>query len=125
MLGKTLNFLVEVGAQGLATLRLGACVVNGHLAACAKVAVDHAGSKTESRKSLGAYLDKEVEGFAEHPERDDLLQSLWEFTEELADLIRSKENSIWAFIVRNGYRPAMLRSRFDFIVGNPPWLSYR
>jgi hypothetical protein len=95
------------------------------IAASAKVAMDHAGSKAESRKSLSAYLSKEVEGFAQHAERDDLLEALWQFTDELADLIRSKENSIWAFIVRNGYRPAMLRARFDFVVGNPPWLSYR
>jgi SAM-dependent methyltransferase len=95
------------------------------IAACAKVALDHARSKMENRKSLGAYVDKEVPSFAPHPERDSLLGSLWKFTEELADLIRGKENSIWAFIVRNGYRPAMLKGRFDFIVGNPPWLSYR
>jgi methylase of polypeptide subunit release factors len=43
----------------------------------------------------------------------------------LSDLIKRKQNSIWAFIVRNSYRPAMLRDRFDFILGNPPWLTYR
>ena len=49
----------------------------------------------------------------------------WEFTSELARLIRSQRNSIWAFIIRNGYRTAILRERFDYIVGNPLWLSYR
>jgi hypothetical protein len=40
-------------------------------------------------------------------------------------MIRKRENSIWAFIIRNSYRPAMMRQQFDVIVGNPPWLSYR
>ena len=95
------------------------------IAACAKVAMDHAASKTENSKSLEAYLAKDVQGFVVHPQRIELLDALWRFTDELADLIRNKENSIWAFIVRNGYRPAMLRGRFDVIVGNPPWLAYR
>jgi len=56
---------------------------------------------------------------------DAMVASLWQFTEELARLIKRRENSIWAFIVKNTYRPAMLRERFDYIVGNPPWLSYR
>jgi len=43
----------------------------------------------------------------------------------LADLIRERQNSIWSFIIRNSYRPAMLKGQFDFIIGNPPWLSYR
>ena len=53
------------------------------------------------------------------------LAALWEFTSHLADLIAQEHNSIWAFVVRNAYKPAMLRESFDVIVGNPPWLSYR
>jgi len=41
-------------------------------------------------------------------------------------LIKSKRNSIWSFILKNTYRPAFLRlEKVDYIVGNPPWLSYR
>lgn len=43
-----------------------------------------------------------------------------------ARLIKQKRNSIWAFILKNSYRPTFLRKqKVDFIVGNPPWLSYR
>lgn len=43
-----------------------------------------------------------------------------------ARLIKQKRNSIWAFILKNTYRPTFLRKqKVDFIVGNPPWLSYR
>ena len=43
----------------------------------------------------------------------------------MAELIQQKQNSIWSFIIRNSYRPAMLRQQFDFIIGNPPWVAYR
>jgi N-6 DNA Methylase len=65
------------------------------------------------------------------PELSDLLEyekvldALWQFTKDLAELIKAKQNSIWSFIIRNSYRPAMLKKQFDLIIGNPPWLSYR
>jgi len=44
----------------------------------------------------------------------------------LTKLINKKKNSIWPFILKNAYRPAFLRfEKVDYVVGNPPWLSYR
>lgn len=44
----------------------------------------------------------------------------------LAKLITEGRNGIWAYILKNQARPLMLAERkFDCIVGNPPWLSYR
>jgi hypothetical protein len=35
-------------------------------------------------------------------------------------------NSVWRFILNNAYQPELLvRRKFAFVVGNPPWLSYR
>jgi methylase of polypeptide subunit release factors len=35
-------------------------------------------------------------------------------------------DTVWRFILKNAYRPALLAHRkFAFVVGNPPWLSYR
>lgn len=35
-------------------------------------------------------------------------------------------DTVWQFILRNACAPAILaRRRFRFVVGNPPWLSYR
>ena len=70
-------------------------------------------------------LKKIAPQLADHENADTMIDAVWKFTAELSDLIKSNQNSIWAFIVRNSYRPAMLRDRFDFILGNPPWLSYR
>lgn len=33
-------------------------------------------------------------------------------------------DSIWKFILQNSYKPIFLMNRFDFVVGNPPWLTY-
>jgi SAM-dependent methyltransferase len=33
-------------------------------------------------------------------------------------------DSIWTFILQNSYKPVFLRNRFDFVIGNPPWLTY-
>lgn len=95
------------------------------IAAASTIAVDHAKTSKESAVSLEAYLLKEFPALEAHAERADIVASLWEYVVALADLITKKKNSIWAFIIRNSYRPAMLRKQFDVLVGNPPWLSYR
>jgi hypothetical protein len=95
------------------------------ITAAAKIALDHAEQGTESPRMLAAYLKRIAPQIADHTDADRMIDAVWKFTAELSDLIKRKQNSIWAFIVRNSDRPAMLRDRFDFILGNPPWLSYR
>lgn len=35
-------------------------------------------------------------------------------------------DTVWRFVLKNAYRPAVLaRRKFVFVVGNPPWISYR
>jgi SAM-dependent methyltransferase len=35
-------------------------------------------------------------------------------------------DTVWRFVLKNAHRPALLAHRkFAFVVGNPPWLSYR
>lgn len=41
-------------------------------------------------------------------------------------MVQEGRDTIWAFILKNYYRPAYLRQHpFDIVTGNPPWLSYR
>ncbi len=35
-----------------------------------------------------------------------------------------QRDTIWKFILQNLYKPILLKQRFDFIIGNPPWLTY-
>ncbi|MFH1221402.1 MAG: N-6 DNA methylase [Candidatus Eisenbacteria bacterium] len=45
--------------------------------------------------------------------------------ETLKLMIETGRDTIWAFVLKNIYKPLFLRDRFDLVVGNPPWLSYR
>lgn len=49
------------------------------------------------------------------------------FAEELAkaigDLHRRGRNGLWAFVIRNSYRPALVAGRFNGLISNPPWLA--
>lgn len=52
--------------------------------------------------------------------------ALYETARTIAGLIKQGKNSIWAFILRNIYRPAYLQKKpFDVVIGNPPWISFR
>ena len=128
VLGRKPGFEVKFGGQSVSIpneLITSAELFDPAINACAKVALDHAKSGKENRKSLAKYLDKAVSGLTDLKDSEEAVTALWDFTETLSRLIQKKQNSIWAFIVRNGYRPAMLREKFKYIVGNPPWLSYR
>jgi len=46
--------------------------------------------------------------------------------QDIAKLIKRKKDTIWAFILKNKYKPLHLKDRkVNFLIGNPPWLSYR
>jgi len=65
---------------------------------------------------------------AQHPnllEDDVPLQKLFVISQALRNLIESKRDTIWAFVLKNIYKPLFLKGNFDFVVGNPPWLSFR
>jgi hypothetical protein len=95
------------------------------IAACAVIAADHATSEKETHKGLDQYLHQAVPALSNLLQRVEIVDALWSFVQNLAELIRHKQNSIWSFVIRNSYRPAMLREQFDIILGNPPWVAYR
>ena len=41
----------------------------------------------------------------------------------MASLAIGDRNGIWAFILRNAYRPGLLTGQFNGLVSNPPWLA--
>lgn len=58
-------------------------------------------------------------------EDETLTKALLHITKTLKSLIESKRDTIQAFVLKNSYKPLFLKNRFDFVVGNPPWLSFR
>ncbi len=95
------------------------------IAACTSVAEDHAKTQRETKATVSRHLAQAVPDLSTMLEYEAILEALWQFTMGLAELIRDRKNSIWSFIIRNSYRPAMSRQQFEIIIGNPPWLSYR
>jgi SAM-dependent methyltransferase len=55
----------------------------------------------------------------------DVVNALFHIAETLKDLIEKNRDSIWAFVLKNIYKPLFLKNRFDFVIGNPPWLAFR
>jgi hypothetical protein len=53
-----------------------------------------------------------------------LVDALFAIAEMLKDFIESDRDSIWSFILKNIYKPLFFRGKFDFLVGNPPWIVY-
>ena len=45
------------------------------------------------------------------------------FAAALATLERSGRNGLWLHMLKNGYRPAMVRGKFNAVVTNFPWLA--
>jgi hypothetical protein len=58
---------------------------------------------------------------------DDLEKSLsatiYALAHRMSELAVANRNGIWAFILRNTYRPGLLSGQFNGLVSNPPWLA--
>lgn len=67
---------------------------------------------------LGDAYSPELEERAE-----DLTQAAVILVNELAQRIINKRNGIWAFVLRNSYRPSLFAGRFNVIATNLPWLA--
>ena len=49
---------------------------------------------------------------------------LYRIYQALKEAKDNGRDSIWAFILQNSYKPVFLKNQFDFVIGNPPWLTY-
>ncbi len=52
-----------------------------------------------------------------------LSEGLYPLAHRMAELAVTGRNGIWAFILRNTYRPGLLTGHFNGLVSNPPWLA--
>lgn len=65
--------------------------------------------------ALGITLSAELE--------EVLSPSVFALVHRMAELAVAGRNGIWAFILRNTYRPGLLTGQFNGLVSNPPWLA--
>ncbi|MEM2696090.1 MAG: class I SAM-dependent DNA methyltransferase [Thermoproteota archaeon] len=54
---------------------------------------------------------------------DSELDTLTNFYATLLKLEEEGKNEVWVSIIRNAFAP-MLKGKFDYIVGNPPWVNW-
>ncbi|MCM8819971.1 MAG: N-6 DNA methylase, partial [Candidatus Omnitrophica bacterium] len=64
------------------------------------------------------YIRKQIPNIKE-------INNLLRLAKVLKSFIKEGKDTIWAFILKNTYKPIILLNKFDFVVGNPPWLVYR
>src|SRR6266446_6919725 len=63
--------------------------------------------------------------FGTATDSEEFVQAVYGIVETLKRFIDAERDSIWAFVLKNIYKPLFFRDRFDCIVGNPPWISFR
>ncbi|MCK6625500.1 MAG: SAM-dependent methyltransferase [Anaerolineae bacterium] len=56
-------------------------------------------------------------------QKDEIVNFFEEFTRKVELLDRDGRNGIWAYILRNSYRPGLVAGQFNGLVSNPPWLA--
>lgn len=47
------------------------------------------------------------------------------FYEKLCDLHFSGRNGFWPIILKNSFAPVFMQDKFDYLVGNPPWINWK
>ena len=87
---------------------------------CERLAEFSQGKKPDSRDVIGNAIRRKF------PQGTSLaaLQGFHEIYLALKTAKEQGRDSIWRFILQNLYRPLFLRGKFDYVVGNPPWLTY-
>jgi len=51
------------------------------------------------------------------------LDTLVDFYNKLRELEEEDKNGVWISVIRNAFAP-ILRGKFDYVVGNPPWVNW-
>ncbi|UTH11567.1 Eco57I restriction-modification methylase domain-containing protein [Macrococcoides canis] len=52
----------------------------------------------------------------------DVVHNLWK---SIFILHHSGKDSFWPIILKNSFAPVLLNEKFDFVVGNPPWIGWK
>jgi hypothetical protein len=81
--------------------------------------------RDESTLSLESFRDHAVHVAPTLAKSSSVVEMLFDLAALLHEFIRKPEDTIWAYILKNQYKPTFLTDQFDVVVGNPPWLSFR
>ena len=83
----------------------------------------------EMRLYAGKPTEEAIAGFQAYLKRQGYDRWLWLWLKNLRlmmKLVQEGRDTIWAFILKNYYRPIFFcQKSFTLVAGNPPWLAYR
>jgi SAM-dependent methyltransferase len=89
---------------------------------CAEYARSTAHESLPSKDLLGNFLRRNYPALVENAV---WWNTLYELFQVLRKKIRERKDTIWAFVLKNVFKPLLMKERFDVLVGNPPWLTYK
>lgn len=84
--------------------------------------MDELSESIEKSRSFQVYANLSLSKYNLTPHQYDCVQSLYD---KLITLHRSAQDSFWGKIIKNSFAPVILSEKFDFVVGNPPWVSWK
>lgn len=115
----TFNVTVDNGSYAIDTRGVSAPEAFDALITFCDELVDRYGELLSRERffQLGASLFDDSQSRDLPSQLYDIYSAMWGANNEGRD-------SIWKFILQNSYKPIFLMGRFDFVVGNPPWLTY-
>ena len=85
----------------------------------ARDSLDQITLDTAGRSLAGAAADTPVPAYL----KEIFAGTAFALAHRMAKLAIDDRNGIWAFILRNAYRPGLLAGQFNGLVSNPPWLA--
>jgi type I restriction-modification system DNA methylase subunit len=91
------------------------------ISVCDDLADASKGAHAETKETLERALRKR---YTNGGLTSDIVDSFHKIYLGLKDAKEHDRDSIWKFVLQNSYKPFFLRQKFDFVLGNPPWLTY-
>lgn len=81
---------------------------------------------SELKPQIEVVVERALTSILNNIEKDNikkLIEFCFSLTSVLEKMQRDGKNGIWAFILENTYRPALVEGQFNAIVSNPPWMT--
>lgn len=89
----------------------------------ASIFLDILTESINNEESFGVFKGKlDNYNFKFDVKQKDIVENLFDF---LYRLHRGSQNSFWGKILKNSFAPIMISEKFDYVCGNPPWISWK
>ncbi len=62
--------------------------------------------------------------FPQNGINENIVKSFYDIYLAFKEVKEKGRNSIWAFILKNLYKPYFFKNKFNYVIGNPPWFTY-